>query len=338
MRAARDGRTRRPGAGRRSRPPRPGCRTPGCRSRRSTRGSPRTARRSPAPLPHDAVRRPRSRPDSAAPPAAACRRHRSCPPTRRPAGCPSDRSRQGGRGRWRRTSGTSCLTPRWSALIVVHRGDGRAATGSTHESVRSMSPVTGVVFRPQLPPEDLRRVVEHAEAAGLAELWLWEDCFLEGGLTTAAAALAWSSRLRVGVGLLPVPLRNPALAAMEIATLARLFPGRLAVALGHGVQDWMAQVGAAVESPLTLLREHTVAVRDLLLGETVSVAGRYVQLDGVSLDWPPPVPPTLLIGARGPRSVALAGEVSDGVLLDMVADPAVVRRARELVGPDRKVA
>ena len=172
---------------------------------------------------------------------------------------------------------------------------------------------------------------------GLAELWLWEDCFLEGGLTTAAVALAWSTRLRVGIGLLPVPLRNPALAAMEIATLARLFPDRLAVALGHGVQDWMAQIGAAVESPMTLLREHTVAVRDLLRGETVSASGRYVNLDRVALDWPPTTPPTLLIGARGPKSVTLAGEVSDGVLLDSVADPAVVRRARELVGPDRRV-
>lgn len=201
-----------------------------------------------------------------------------------------------------------------------------------------MSPVTGVVFRPQSPPEELRSVVEHAEAAGLAELWLWEDCFLEGGLTTAAAALAWSTRLRVGVGLLPVPLRNPALAAMEIATLARLFPGRLTIALGHGVQDWMTQVGAGVESPMTLLREHTVAVRSLLAGETVDVAGRYVGLDSVALDWPPAVPPTLLIGARGPKSVTLAGEVSDGVLLDSVVDPGVVRRARELVGPDRQVA
>ena len=196
----------------------------------------------------------------------------------------------------------------------------------------------GVVFRPQSPPEELRSVVEYAEQAGLAELWLWEDCFLEGGLTTAAAALAWSTRLRVGVGLLPVPLRNPALAAMEIATLARLFPDRLTIVLGHGVQDWMAQVGAAVESPVTLLREHTVAVRDLLAGDTVSMSGRYVNLDGVALDWPPATPPTLLVGARGPKSVALAGEVSDGVLLDSVVDPAVVRRARELVGPDRKVA
>jgi alkanesulfonate monooxygenase SsuD/methylene tetrahydromethanopterin reductase-like flavin-dependent oxidoreductase (luciferase family) len=196
----------------------------------------------------------------------------------------------------------------------------------------------GVVFRPQSPPEELRSVVEYAEAAGLAELWLWEDCFLEGGLTTAALALAWSDRLRVGVGLLPVPLRNPALAAMEIATLARVFPGRLTMVLGHGVQDWMAQVGAAVESPVTLLREHTAAVRALLAGETVSVSGRYVRLDAVALDWPPATPPTLLIGARGPRSVALAGEVSDGVLLDSVTDPAVVRRAREVVGPDRRVA
>ena len=171
-----------------------------------------------------------------------------------------------------------------------------------------------------------------AEDAGVDQLWLWEDCFLEGGLTTAAAALAWSQRITVGIGLLPVPLRNPALVAMELATLARLFPGRVTVALGHGVQDWMRQVGAAVESPLTLLREHTVAVRSLLAGETVDVRGRYVSLDRVTLDWPPAAPPTLLIGGRGPKTVALAGEVSDGVLLDTVTDPAVVRRARELVG------
>jgi alkanesulfonate monooxygenase SsuD/methylene tetrahydromethanopterin reductase-like flavin-dependent oxidoreductase (luciferase family) len=196
---------------------------------------------------------------------------------------------------------------------------------------------TGVVFRPQCPPEQLRAAVEAAEAAGVEELWLWEDCFLEGGLTTAAAALAWSERITVGIGLLPVPFRNPALAAMELATLARLFPGRLTVALGHGVQDWMRQVGAAVDSPMTLLREHATAVRGLLAGETVDVRGRYVQLDRVTLDWPPARPPTLLVGARGPKTVALAAEVSDGVLLDSVTDLDVVRRARELVGDKRVV-
>lgn len=88
----------------------------------------------------------------------------------------------------------------------------------------SEAPRVGIVFRPQLPPERLREVIASAEAVGLDDVWMWEDCFLEGGLTCAAAALAWSSSLRIGLGLMPAPLRNPALAAMEIATLAWLFP------------------------------------------------------------------------------------------------------------------
>jgi alkanesulfonate monooxygenase SsuD/methylene tetrahydromethanopterin reductase-like flavin-dependent oxidoreductase (luciferase family) len=178
-----------------------------------------------------------------------------------------------------------------------------------------MTDVTlGVVFRPQSPPERLREVAQAAEAAGIAQLWLWEDCFFEGGLTTAVAALAATERLHVGVGLLPVPLRNPALAAMEIATVARMFPGRFRPGLGHGILEWMEQVGARVESPMTLLREYTVAVRDLLHGRTVDVDGRYVRLKNVALDWPPAEVPPLMIGGWGPKTVRLAGEVADGVI------------------------
>src|SRR5436309_1620294 len=145
----------------------------------------------------------------------------------------------------------------------------------------SDTPRVGVVFRPQLPPERLREFVAAADAAGLDDVWLWEDCFAEGGLASAAAALAWSGSLRIGLGLMPVPLRNPALAAMEIATLARLFPGRFVPAAGHGVLAWMDQVGARASSPVTLLREWVAAVRALLRGQSVTVSGRYVRLDGV---------------------------------------------------------
>jgi alkanesulfonate monooxygenase SsuD/methylene tetrahydromethanopterin reductase-like flavin-dependent oxidoreductase (luciferase family) len=118
----------------------------------------------------------------------------------------------------------------------------------------------GAVFRPQVAPERLRDVARVADETGLEQLWLWEDCFFESGIASAAAALAWTSRVRVGVGLLPVPLRNVALTAMEAATLHRLFPGRVRIGVGHGVQDWMGQVGARVDSPVTLLREHLSAL------------------------------------------------------------------------------
>lgn len=124
----------------------------------------------------------------------------------------------------------------------------------------------GAVFRPQLPPERLRDIARLADDSGLEQLWLWEDCFREGGVSTAAAALAWSERVRIGVGLLPVPLRNVAITAMEVASLHRMFPGRAIVGVGHGVQDWMGQVGARVESPVTLLREYLDALRALLRG------------------------------------------------------------------------
>jgi alkanesulfonate monooxygenase SsuD/methylene tetrahydromethanopterin reductase-like flavin-dependent oxidoreductase (luciferase family) len=196
----------------------------------------------------------------------------------------------------------------------------------------------GAVFLPQFPPERLRPVAAAADEAGLAQLWLWEDCFLESGIAAAAAALAWTERLQVGVGLLPVPLRNVALTAMELATLHRLFPARAVVGVGHGVQDWMGQVGARVESPLTLLREQLDALRALLAGRTVSTTGRYVRLDRVALDWPPTPAPPVLAGAEGPRTLHLAGGHADGTILTGGTSPAEVTRARELVGTSRAEA
>ena len=104
----------------------------------------------------------------------------------------------------------------------------------------------GAIFQPAFPPERLRAAVEAADAGGVPELWLWEDCFQESAFATAGAALAWSERLRVGIGVAPMPLRNVAVTAMEIATIARMFPGRLLPGVGHGVQRWMAQAGKRV--------------------------------------------------------------------------------------------
>jgi alkanesulfonate monooxygenase SsuD/methylene tetrahydromethanopterin reductase-like flavin-dependent oxidoreductase (luciferase family) len=194
----------------------------------------------------------------------------------------------------------------------------------------------GAVCLPQLPPERLRDLARAADDAGLEELWLWEDCFWGGGIASAAAALAWTGRLRVGVGVLPVPLRNVALTAMEIATLHRLFPQRVTMGVGHGVQEWMAQVGAQAESPMTLLREYLTALRALLRGEKLTVNGRYVRLTGVALDRPPASPPALYAAAAGPRSLRLSGEIADGTILTSSTAPGQVREARRLVHEGRE--
>jgi len=176
-------------------------------------------------------------------------------------------------------------------------------------------PRIGMTFTPEMPPERLRPLAILAEASGLDELWCFEDCFKEGSIATVVAALSVTQRIRVGIGLVPVPLRNVGLAAMEIATVERLFPGRFLPGIGHGVLSWMGQVGARVESPLTLLREYQDALRRLLLGEELTVDGRYVHLDAVKLTWPPSPPPPIWMGGTGPKTLTLAAETADGLLL-----------------------
>ena len=192
--------------------------------------------------------------------------------------------------------------------------------------------ILGAIFLPQNPPERLREVARVADDAGLEELWLWEDSFFNSGVAAAAAALAWTDDLRVGIGLLPVPYRNVAVTAMEIATMCRLFGDRALVGLGHGLQDWMAQAGVRVDSPMTLLREHVTALQALLRGETVTTTGRYVNLDRVELAWPPDSPPDVYVGAIGPKTLRLSGELAQGTILVGGTSPDGVRAARQDIG------
>ena len=196
----------------------------------------------------------------------------------------------------------------------------------------------GVVCRPEFPPERVREIAVAADDAGVDELWLWEDCFWGGGFAAAAAVLGWTRRVRVGIGVFPVPLRNVALTAMETAMLHRLFPGRVIVGVGHGVQDWMGQVGARVESPLTLLREYLDALRALLRGERVTTQGRYVRLDDVALGWPPASAPPVLSAATGPRTLALSGERADGTILVAGTTREEFRLARRSIEEGRALA
>ena len=136
----------------------------------------------------------------------------------------------------------------------------------------------GYVIRPEHPPEDMPELARRVEAAGFDELWMWEDCFWAGGIAAAGAALAATSRIRVGVGIFPAPMRNPVTLAMEIAGLARVYPGRVLPGIGHGIAEWMRQIGALPRSQLGLLEEVIAAVRALLAGEELTVQGRYVQL------------------------------------------------------------
>lgn len=188
-------------------------------------------------------------------------------------------------------------------------------------------PALGIIFHPRFPPETLASYARRAEAAGFDELWLWDDCFLPGAFTSAAIALAATSTLKVGIGLIPVPAYNPLFTAMEITTLARAFPGRFIPGFGHGVGPWMKQIGAAPKSAMKAIHETLTAVRQLLNGERVTMRGDWVNLDQVQMQLTPTVMPPLYVGAMREKSLRLAGQLGDGTILTSMSSPDYIRWA-----------
>lgn len=197
-----------------------------------------------------------------------------------------------------------------------------------------MSPdvAIGCCFDRTFPAPAVREFARRLEADGAQQLWIIEDCFYTAGISLAATALAATDELGVGLGILPAVARNPAITAMELATLAALAPGRLIAGIGHGVQDWMEQIGARTASPVTTLEEVIVAVRALLHGERLTTHGRHLHLTDVCLDAPPATAPPVLAGVRGPRSLAMAGRVADGVVLAEATGPTALRAALDQAG------
>src|SRR5690349_17446064 len=114
------------------------------------------------------------------------------------------------------------------------------------------SPAHGVMLPRDLHASSVLDFARRADELGFDELWVVEDLGFRGGIAQAGAVLAATSRIVVGIGILPAAARNAAFAAMELGTLAQLFPGRLIAGIGHGMPDWMRQVGAWPRSPLTL--------------------------------------------------------------------------------------
>ncbi|MFP3713474.1 LLM class flavin-dependent oxidoreductase [Puerhibacterium sp. TATVAM-FAB25] len=187
-------------------------------------------------------------------------------------------------------------------------------------------PQIGVVLPRDLPASRVLEYARTAERLGFDELWVVEDLGFRGGLVQATAVLGATTRLRVGIGILPAAVRSAAFAAMEIATLEQLFPGRTDVGVGHGMPGWMRQAGVWPERPLTFLTEYVTTLRTLLDGG--EAAG--LRLDPAAV--PAAVPP-LLLGVRGPRSLAASGRVADGTVLAEPCTPEYAAAALAAAAP-----
>lgn len=202
-------------------------------------------------------------------------------------------------------------------------------------------PALGVLLGSMQTPAEMLLAARAAERAGFNELWVGEDYFFTGGIASAGALLA-STSLPVGVGIVPAVTRHPALLAMELSTLAGMFPGRLHAGVGSGVPDWLDGMALRPRRPLGSVRDALRAVRALLEGEAVSGEHETFAAVDVALHHPPAQRPPLYVGASGPKALETSGREADGTVLSVLAGVDYVRWARERIaagggGEDHRV-
>jgi 5,10-methylenetetrahydromethanopterin reductase len=162
-------------------------------------------------------------------------------------------------------------------------------------------------------PAAVEHVVE-AERLGYARAWLYDSPALYGDIwMIAALCAARTSRIGLGPGVLVPSLRHPLAQASAIATLEQLAPGRVAAAIGTGFTGRMAMG----QKPLTwaYTRRYVEQLRALLRGEPVDVDGALVQMLHADEYAPKrPIATPIVIGANGPKGMAVARELGDGVM------------------------
>ncbi|MER3388579.1 MAG: LLM class flavin-dependent oxidoreductase [Microcella sp.] len=200
----------------------------------------------------------------------------------------------------------------------------------------------GVMLPRNISSAQLLPFAQRAEQLGFDQVWVVEDLAFRGGIAQAAAVLASTTSIRVGVGILPAAARTAAFTAMEAATLAQLYPGRLDLGVGHGMPAWMQALGVWPTTPLTFLSEYVDEVATLLRGAGVPHAtdpdAPLTSLDPSAV---PEVAPSILLGVRGPRSLAVSGQKADGTILAEPSTPEYIHAALGAIdadGPHRLVA
>ncbi len=175
------------------------------------------------------------------------------------------------------------------------------------------------------PPTGVEEEIESAEALGFDSLWTAE-AYGSDALTPLSW---WGSRttsLRLGTSICQMSARTPTALAMAALTLDHLSGGRVVLGIGaSGPQVVEGWYGQPYPRPLERTREYVEIMRSVWARDKpVTFEGRQYQLPlqggaGLGKALKSTVHPLrsdipVLLGAEGPKNVALAAEIADGWL------------------------
>jgi len=170
-----------------------------------------------------------------------------------------------------------------------------------------------------LTSQDILELACQAEKHGFDSVWLNEDIGKDSVALLGAMSTVTKS-IRLGTAIINVYSRSALQIAMAIGTVDELSRGRASLGLSIGHHPWNdLGHGIPLEAPLARLREYVKFIRKALSGQRFTHNGRFFSGVNTCLAFRPARPDLpIYIGATRPRMVALAGEVADGLITNVV--------------------
>ncbi len=181
--------------------------------------------------------------------------------------------------------------------------------------------------RHPVTPSDLAAEARFADEIGLGTAFVSERFNIKDAAALCGALAGATENLGIATAATNHNTRHPIVTATMGATLSELSAGRFALGLGRGITPQWQILGLPLVTGAGL-RDITGLLRRLWTGEMVighdGPAGSYPLLNlGVTLEPPPPI----LLVTMSPRTLELAGEIADGVVLHTYFSDDATRRA-----------
>jgi probable F420-dependent oxidoreductase len=177
---------------------------------------------------------------------------------------------------------------------------------------------------PDLPTS--QRVARRAEELGYESIWIADTGAGPDAFVVAAATAAATESMRIGTAVVPAYTRSPSVMAAAAGSVAQLAPGRFVLGMGSSSETIVDRWGGVpFRRPLARMRENTLVVRAMLDGERVTFEGDTLRTSGFRLVSRPPEPVPIYLAALMPAMLELAGEIADGIVLNMMPVDAVPR-------------
>src|SRR5919106_4765234 len=190
----------------------------------------------------------------------------------------------------------------------------------------------------ELTGQDILELASRAEDQGFDSVWLNEDIGHDAVALLGALSKTTES-IGLGAAIMNVYSRSALQIVMAVATLDELSEGRAMLGLSIGHHPWNdLGHGIPLEAPLARLREYVQFIRSGLSGERFTHDGRFFSGVNTRLGFRPSrADLPIYIGATRPRMVALAGEIADGLITNVVpADYIANFQVEQLLSAARK--